>query len=617
MSTNPQSPVTQPRIWKYGLGALITLLVLIPAVAILDASYIHTSHQSTRSDTNMDIVRWIALPSMFVVTIFGVHWFSASHAANEREREWRKQTDLVRKQEELARTEQGRREYVLEVIGLGVTVEKYRQGALWAALQNGDPYASLREQDPRKYEWSADDKGGVGGARLYDAMENGVNMIPVYWGTPSFYAGVPWEDPASQPSAINPAPGLVGGGESNGLPEHVFVVAPWKLDERPDRLLDDVFAFFDAHPDVPYVALSADDGVTRRDLRRPYGAPRRHKDGYYIPEMPDAGAFFILARRERIEPLRPFVFDDVDENTASIETLNGKGFGRRLYLKHLALQQSVQMPISEDKYDQMDRRLPVVAEWLPAAAAFANEPDIRGVGVGAAIDDYNPWAHRPPKDWRPTPWFPIPWSKFQMDAFDRLPSFGFIHRPTFIRFDDAEGKPITRRDQRKKIMLAGWQQALLSLPEAERAKGPARIITAYADKTEQEILLTTTMMDYTAAGGPDFDSATGVHVINTDRRLGNTGAATFFVQMAIGVMGSYKAGGSSAAINLRDPHEASVIFITPPSEEKRKAQEQTHGDILRNRVGPSIDPDSYKTPSVESIIGADARAAQAAKAGAK
>jgi hypothetical protein len=54
------------------------------------------------------------------------------------------------------------------------------------------------------------------------------------------------------------------------------------------------------------------------------------------------------------------------------------------------------------------------------------------------------------------------------------------------------------------------------------------------------------------------------------------------MQMAIGVMGSYRAGGPSLAVNLRDPHEATFIFISPPSEEKRKAQQESRGDVFRS-----------------------------------
>lgn len=72
--------------------------------------------------------------------------------------------------------------------------------------------------------------------------------------------------------------------------------------------------------------------------------------------------------------------------------------------------------------------------------------------------------------------------------------------------------------------------------------------------------------------------------------------------MAIGVMGCYRAGGVSAAINMRGPGEASTILMTPPMESRRKAQERALSDILVSRVGPSVDPDNDETPSVEAVI---------------
>ena len=65
--------------------------------------------------------------------------------------------------------------------------------------------------------------------------------------------------------------------------------------------------------------------------------------------------------------------------------------------------------------------------------------------------------------------------------------------------------------------------------------------------------------------------------------------------MAIGVIGSYQEGGASAAINLRDPSEASIIFITPPSEKLRKTQHNAAGgEVWRSIVGPAIDPANYQ-----------------------
>ncbi|WP_180977534.1 type VI lipase adapter Tla3 domain-containing protein [Janthinobacterium sp. ROICE36] len=62
-------------------------------------------------------------------------------------------------------TKQEKREYVLEVIGLGVTLDKYRQGKLWEALQKGNAYASIREQDKEKYPWDAMERSGMSGGR--------------------------------------------------------------------------------------------------------------------------------------------------------------------------------------------------------------------------------------------------------------------------------------------------------------------------------------------------------------------------------------------------------------------------------------------------------------------
>jgi hypothetical protein len=73
--------------------------------------------------------------------------------------------------------------------------------------------------------------------------------------------------------------------------------------------------------------------------------------------------------------------------------------------------------------------------------------------------------------------------------------------------------------------------------------------------------------------------------------------------MALGVMGSYIEGGTSAAVNLRDPAGASIVFISPPSEEGRKAQEGR--DVFKHQGKPSIDPENYKPPTVGAVLGKD------------
>lgn len=64
-----------------------------------------------------------------------------------------------------------------------------------------------------------------------------------------------------------------------------------------------------------------------------------------------------------------------------------------------------------------------------------------------------------------------------------------------------------------------------------------------------------------------FDRPRPNNFADTDHRLRNIRAATFFVQTPISVLGSYREGGISAAFNLRDPSDASAIRISPPSGE--------------------------------------------------
>ena len=582
--------VISSKPWKYLLGALLALIILIPLWILFVMTVVQPDSLMTQEQTMGNrLLWWVAGPVGIVTVLFGGRWMLASQTAHA------KQTESQVQVHQVAPDAAKGPDYVLEIIGLGVTLDKYRQGKLWEALQGGSPQLSIREQDPKKYAWSQMERSGTTGERYGSSLENGAQYTPMYWGVPVFNAGAPKENPADKDSPINPEPGLVGGAVSSGMAWHLFVIGPRRFEERPDRIMEEVFAFFDANPDVPYVVVNSADDMYSRDLSRAPGSPTLMKDGYYIPEMPDASTLFVLARRERVDAVRPFVFDDVEEGKVSMDVLNAKGFARRLFLAYSALERAVPHPDKEKDPQAKTERQPLISEWLPAAAAFSHRPDIAGTRPISLLESANPWAHRPPKDWKPTPWFPIPWNKDQLATFDRLPTLGFVHRPTFVKFTDEHGTPVTRRDDREKLLQAGWQQALQSLPEAERKKAPARVITGNGGNTDQTILLHSLLNDYASHGGPELTAGKGNKLIDTDKRLGNTGAATWFVQMAIGVMGSYREGGVSAAVNLRDPNEASIVFISPPSDEKRKNQKHPNGgDVFAHHGSPAIDPDNYK-----------------------
>ncbi len=420
------------------------------------------------------ILWWVIIPLLAVGLVFGANWLRApsnGRAANGKVQ--------VQTQQVVASAKE-KREYVLEVIGLGATLDKYRQGALWDVLQKGNAYGTVRELDKEKYPWSDIDKSGISGSRGGDSLENGV---------PVFNAEPPSHNELEKDRPDNPRSGLASGFIQSGMAWHLFVVGPRRFEEHPDRILEEVFAFFDTYPDVPYVVLNSDDSMTSRDMYRAEGAPALQKDGYYIPEMPDSSALLVLARRERVDPVRPFVWDDPDN----------KYLQEKFRMMYADLMHTVPFPgypatrtpaqvgadtSGRETLDSHERQ-PLVSEWLEGSAAFAQRPDVRGTGPISLMNIVDIWANRPPKEWKPTPWFPIPWNREQLATFDKLPTLGFIHRPTFVKFTDEHGKPITRRDERDKVMQAGWQAALLNLPETERVKAPALVIAATGDDTSQ------------------------------------------------------------------------------------------------------------------------------------
>ncbi len=93
---------------------------------------------------------WLGLPLLATCLALLAQWgWSADRDA--RAETQARQQEAARQANAAALAKEVPREYVLEVIGLGVSLDKHRQGKLWDALQKGHPFGTIREQDPEKY----------------------------------------------------------------------------------------------------------------------------------------------------------------------------------------------------------------------------------------------------------------------------------------------------------------------------------------------------------------------------------------------------------------------------------------------------------------------------------
>ena len=127
---NSIASVTPARMGQYVFGAVIALLVIIPlwslfvAYVIQPTSFTLTQEQSVTSKI-WPMLRWmVLLPVAIVALFFGVRWMNASRNVPATVPPAQSQVQHA------AASDPSRREYVLEVIGLGVTLDKYRQGKL-------------------------------------------------------------------------------------------------------------------------------------------------------------------------------------------------------------------------------------------------------------------------------------------------------------------------------------------------------------------------------------------------------------------------------------------------------------------------------------------------------
>lgn len=199
--------INSPVAWKYVAGAVITFPFLLLLWVILDLRFLRPELINLDVETTMEFLRRFGVPLLVVVVLFGGKWIFDALAADQRKQTWMEKTRQLEKQALVQAKGKAQREYTLEVLGLGITVEQYRQGKLWKVLQEGGAHASIREPDPKKYPWTDFDKIGQTGGRACDSLENGADRSPMFWGVPTMYAGGAIHNPKHQPSAVNPMSG--------------------------------------------------------------------------------------------------------------------------------------------------------------------------------------------------------------------------------------------------------------------------------------------------------------------------------------------------------------------------------------------------------------------------
>ena len=409
----------------------------------------------------------------------------------------------------------------LDVMGVGLSVEMFRQAHAWVEMQKKSKKSILPE-DLKVYETNHTMKDLISEKRSADVLEAGASRFVEWWPIPSLSVWAHcYDDEKPDPSF---------GGKTNydffndrvndlrmpaGMHYHRISSLGSIFLNDPEEVLERAFQFFEQNPEVPALILYASDGDMTRQYtgdvsRRPFSeeGPRR------VGSMTESMVALVLARRDRVDALRLFI-------------PNAEGDRNAQY------------------FAERDRQLNAAR----AAARVAGKPE-------------------PIKlEFKPSRFLPKPWTAAQISQFEMLPTIAVLHRPVRVTYrKDKQGKPTFDPAQTASVMHEKEQQAAFkagldaALREVPGGK-PARVFYDTAGPATGRHVVPFTVAAYQSM--PGFDLFKPEQGYDIYARIGNTGAASPFVQWALAAIAGFQKHDTSMTMNLRQNDEATITVVTP------------------------------------------------------
>lgn len=409
----------------------------------------------------------------------------------------------------------------LDILGVGLSVEMFRQAHSWVEMQK-NPQKSILPDDLKVYETNHTMRDLISGKRSADVLEHGASRFVEQWPIPSISIWAHMHKKERQDSSF--------GGKTNfdfvndrtndlrmpaGMHHHQIASLGAIFLNEPEEILERAFQFFEQNPDVPALLLYASDGDMTRQYtgdvsRRPFWEEGPRRAG----SMTESMVALVLARRDRVDALRVFVPNaDGDRNA--------------------------------QYFAERDRQLNAAR----AAARAAGKPE-------------------PTKlEFKPSRYLPKPWTAEQLYQFDRLPTIAVLHRPVRVTYrKDKQGKPTFDPAQKASLMHEQEQQSAfkIGLDAALRAVPggkPARVFYDTAGPATGRHVVPFTVAAFQSM--PGFDLFKPEQGYDIYARIGNTGAASLFVQWALAAIAGYQKHDTSMTMNLRQSDEATITVVTP------------------------------------------------------
>ena len=174
------------------------------------------------------------------------------------------------------------------------------------------------------------------------------------------------------------------------------------------------------------------------------------------------------------------------------------------------------------------------------STGYASSP-LTKVNENRIDPEFRGWGWRkPPVEFRPTPFIPQPWTERALEQWDALPVLARLHRPVSVPLTRPDTGERLKREAHRTTGGAAWTASAGLRP------APARLFYDGG-------LNATPLAELTPALGAasSLDLLDSRESYDLTQRLGDTGAASPFVGIALATMASYLNSDSSMVMPLR------------------------------------------------------------------
>ncbi|MEN5095203.1 DUF2875 family protein [Pseudomonas protegens] len=432
----------------------------------------------------------------------------------------------------------------LDVLSVGVSLDVFRQGQVWQKLQEQSAkqpeslhVGSVLPMDPTKYPVTSDDKNMAWTKRIADALELGLRDFMEKWPIPTITVVRDW-DPKTPNLRFRP--------------------------ERTQRMLINTVNSY-----------RTDSGLHWHRIRNVH-------DGIVCNDTPESLVENLFQLFE-LNPDLPIVL---------VYTLDGINMAGALSSRDVSLKSlgAVAGPRQPDKLTDAMVALvvgrPERVEWLRYYAPFTK------VNKNKIDPEFTGWGWRKPAvEFQPSEFIPQPWTERAFEQWDALPVLARIHRPVTVSLQRPDNGERLKREALTTQLAAGWKKATDAVTPT-----PARV---FYDGGLNSTPLAELLPALTAARC-SLDLLDSREGYDLTQRLGDTGAASPFVGIALATMASYQNADTSVVMPLRRKDQATFITITSPTPGQKP---------VGNKFGINLMPQT-----ASSDDGASAKPATAAPA---